>query len=141
MKETPTIDENYPYGLSNRVIEKDIQEYSRAINTNRGRSTVSACYAPLIQLGQAELQLRLAKKIFWISIFLGCFSLIISFVALGLAYSANHSSDEWESDQIFLLGSINKNLEGLAIERQSTSAGEKNSVSNSKHMNDNTSAN
>jgi len=115
MRETPTIAENYPYGMPNSEIEKDIQEYSREINLNKGRPEVSACYAPLVQLGQAELQLRLAKKTFWISIFIGCFSLIVSCVALGLAYSANHSSDEWETRQIQLLEDINLKLEKAVL--------------------------
>ena len=66
MRQTPTIAENYPYGMSNSEIEKDIQAFSREINVNAGKPTVSACYAPLIQLGQSELQFRLAKKTFWI---------------------------------------------------------------------------
>ncbi|WP_417533147.1 hypothetical protein [Marinobacterium stanieri] len=116
MREAPTIAENYPYGLSNKDIESDIQSYSREINLNKGKPTVSACYAPLIQLGQAEIQLRLARKTLWISISIGFLSLIISCVALGLSYSANHSSSEWEERQIDLLKDLNLNIEQLASE-------------------------
>lgn len=116
MRETPTIAENYPYGLSNKDIESDIQAYSREINLNKGRPTISACYAPLIQLGQAEIQLRLARKTLWISITIGFLSLVISCVALGLAYGANYSSGEWEERQIDLLKDLNLNIEKLASE-------------------------
>ncbi|SPJ34971.1 hypothetical protein [Kushneria phyllosphaerae] len=110
MRQTPTIAKNYPYGMSNSEIEKDIQDFFREINVNAGRPTVSACYAPLIQLGQSELQFRLAKKTFWISLLIGLLSLTISCVALGLAYNANHSSDEWEKNQIALLKTISEQL-------------------------------
>lgn len=116
MREPPTIAEDYPYGLSNKVIESDIQAYSREINLNKGKPTVSACYAPLIQLGQAEIQLRLARRTLWISISIGFLSLVISCVALGLAYSNNHSSSEWEERQIELLKDLNVSIEKLTSE-------------------------
>ncbi|MGR0278514.1 hypothetical protein ACUM5Y_05605 [Marinomonas dokdonensis] len=125
MRQTPTIAENYPYGMTNSEIEKDIQAFSREINVKAGKPTVSACYAPLIQLGQSELQFRLAKKTFWISLLIGLLSLTISCVALGLAYNANHSSDEWEKSQIDLLKIISNQLEKPVIKSEKDITAEK----------------
>ncbi len=125
MRQIPTIAENYPYGMSNYEIEMDIQAFSREINANAGKPTVSACYAPLIQLGQSELQFRLAKKTFWISLLIGLLSLTISCVALGLAYNANHSSDEWEKNQIALLKTISKQLDQPIIKNEKDNTAEK----------------
>ncbi len=110
------IDNRYPHGMKNNEIEDVIKEYSEIIVGSDPSMNTVLQYAPLIQLGQNELQRRQTKIITWLSIAVSIFSLFIAGLALFVSYTSSASSTRWEKNQLSLLRELKSEAKLISAE-------------------------
>ena len=108
---------NYPTGCTEEQINQIVKELSSSIVTSGGNINSVMQLAPLVQLGQNELQKRIIEKSVRnseraanIAVGLSIFSVLLTLVAIGLAYLSFQSDEDWKKEETQLLTSINKNL-------------------------------
>ncbi len=73
--------------------------------------------APLVQLGQNELQKRIVEKAAKnsekaerVAIGIATFSIFLSFVAIGFSYVSFRSDENWQKEETRLLGEIEQEI-------------------------------
>ncbi len=112
-----TIPANYPYGSTDEQIQQAVKELSDDIVNSAANINTVLQLAPLVQLGQNELQKRVAEKSAKtaekaerIAIGIAAFSIILSFVAIGFSYASFKSDENWQKEETRLLGETEKEI-------------------------------
>lgn len=112
-----TIPTNYPGGSTDEQIQQAIKELSEDIVKSSANINTVLQVAPLVQLGQNELQKRIvekssktADKAERIAIGIASFSIILSLVAIGFSYVSFKSDENWQKEEARLLGEIEKEI-------------------------------
>ena len=105
--------QNYPHGLDDQALQNAVNSYSQAIYDSRANINVVLQYSGLLQLGQLELQRRIADRNTATSKRLAYVSLAVAAVALLLSLLGTWSSSRWESAQLAAIAEINARLDKL----------------------------
>lgn len=112
-----TIPTNYPYESTDEQIQQAVKELSDDIVKSGANVNTVLQLAPLVQLGQNELQKRIlekaaktAEKAEKTAIGIAAFSIIISFIAIGFSYVSFRSDENWQKEETRLLGEIEQEI-------------------------------
>ena len=110
------IPKGYPSECKLKALKNVVRELTDALNKIGLEKSPSfpqmnrrAQLSALIQLGLGEIQGRQTRYITYISLGASLLSLFIAYSALTISESAIKSSNRWETNQISILESINKN--------------------------------
>jgi hypothetical protein len=111
---------NYPHGSTKREIETVIRDYSKQIAEDEGDINTVLQLTPIILLGQSEIQGRFNKTTIGISLGVAFLSLLISGVALWVAFYSDSSNAGWEERQLKFLEQIRDNTYANKSDHTST---------------------
>jgi hypothetical protein len=109
--------QNYPHGLDDQALQNAVQSYIQAIYDARANINTVLQYSPLLQLGQSEMQRRIADRNAATAKRLTYVSLGVATVALLLSVLGTWSSSRWESAQLAAIAEANSRLERLVQEQ------------------------
>ena len=102
---------NYPYGCGDQQISLMLREYADEISASGGNVNKVLQLAPLIVIGQAELQGRQTRRVTRISLGLGILSVVIALVALWVSLSNSRTDATWQASQSEWLNTIHRDLQ------------------------------
>jgi hypothetical protein len=115
-----TVSAKYPHDMSEDEIQTYVRLYSEAIVKSQANLNAVVWAAPLIQLGQMELQNRQftrnaqeTRKVAYTSLVFAAFSTLLSLGAMWFAIDASRSSSRWEQRQLELLGSVSAHIQAI----------------------------
>lgn len=108
---------NYPSGKTDEEIQQMVKEFTNDIAISAGNINAILQLAPLIQLGQNEIQKRIVEKSAKTAdkaqrnaMYIAGFSVILSFVAIGFSYAAFKSDENWQKEETQLLNEIKQEI-------------------------------
>ncbi|MCX6747760.1 MAG: hypothetical protein NTW98_02320 [Candidatus Nomurabacteria bacterium] len=109
---------NYPSGSTDEQIQQAVKELSEDIMKSQANINTVLAFAPLIQLGQNEIQKRIleksvktAHKSERTAIVVASFSIVLSLIAIFFSYLSFASDEKWQKDETRLLNEINNSLQ------------------------------
>ena len=102
---------DYPYGCDDKRISSILREYANEIVASDGNVNKVLQLAPLIVIGQAELQGRQTSRISRISVGLGVLSIVIAVVALWVSIANSRTDASWRTSQSEVLKTIHHDLQ------------------------------
>ena len=112
-----TIPTNYPYESTDEQIQQAVKELSDDIVKSEANVNTVLQLAPLVQLGQNELQKRIleksaktAEKAEKTAIGIAGFSVVLSLVAIWFSYLSFKTDDNWQKEETRLLGVIGQEI-------------------------------
>lgn len=102
---------NYPYGCGDQQIALMLREYADEIAASGGNVNKVLQLAPLIVIGQSELQGRQTSRVTRISFGLGVLSVVIALVALWVSIANSRTDANWQASQSEGLKTIHRDLQ------------------------------
>ena len=104
---------SYPHGYTDKEISSKLREYANEIAGSGGNVNNVLRLAPLIVIGQTELQSRQTSRVTRISVGLGILSIVIALLALWVSIVNSRTDANWQREQSVLLRAIDQDLQNL----------------------------